>query len=337
MTTVGAELDDMIRTNSEEFRARATHALDAFPPDDRELAASMTTKYASIDTVLAGWSEQIEPMYRELEQKRNDARLKKTLVRHFGFHDNDAARMIDTMVEARKESLLQEVLDNIYHSDIEEPPYQREHAAEFLSQPADEIDDFGERYFDFVESIEAAERHNITLCDPHASWIERQRAVSAINKERQQIAEDETERLETIDKELARLHTADPLLADILRRKMSLVHLLDLSSKYHKQLEQHKSGKDDPALRLKTFEHTVAGYRDDEVQRIARSHHAHSLQTLSKIQAEISAIMLDICELTAAQRNSLLLHFQQYTKLTQERELIILIQHNRTRFFEQSD
>lgn len=337
MKGVGAQLDDMIRTNSEEFRARATHALAAFPVDDRELAASMTTKYASIDTVIAGWREQIEPMYRELDQKRDDARLKKTLMRHFGFHDNDAARMIDIMIESRKESLLQEVLDNIYHSDIEEPPYQREHAAEFLSQPPHEIDDFAERYFDFVESIEAAERHHITLCDPHASWIERQKAVIAINKERQQVAEDEAQRLGTIEKELARLQTADPLLSDILQHKMSLVHLLDLSSKYHKQLDQHTARKDDPALRLKTFEHTVAAYRDDEVQRIAKSHHAHSLQTLSKIQAELSTIMLDICELSAAQRNSLLLHFQQYTKLTQEHELIILIQHNRTRFFEQGD
>ena len=332
-----AQLDELVRTNREAFRAQATHALEVFDNDDRELAASMTTKYASLDTVLSAWTEQIAPMYRELDQKQDDPRLKKTLIRHFGFHDNDAGRMVETMVETRKQSLLQEVLDNVYHSDIEEPPYQREYAEEFLSQSPHDIDDFGERYLDFVECVEAAERHQVILCDPHASWIERQRAAGAINKERQQASETEAERLQAIDTELARLHKIDPLLAEIIERDMSLVHLLDLSAKYHKKLDQLKDNTDKPAIRLKTFEHTVAAFRDEEVQRIARNHHAHSLQTLSRIQSEISAIILNVCELSSTHRNSLLLHFQQYTKLTQERELIQLIQHNRAHFFEHSD
>jgi hypothetical protein len=330
-------LDELIRTNREEFRALATHALGAFSSDDRELAASMTTKYASLDNVIAAWTEQIAPMYRELDHKRRDARLKKTLIRHFGFHDNDAQRMMDVLADSRKQSLLQEVLDNVYHSDIEEPPYQREYAEEFLSWAPQDIDDFGQRYVSFAECVEAAERHNIILCDPYSSWVERQRAVSAINKERQNIAETEAERLESIDTELDHLTQKDHLLAEIIHRQMSLIHLLDLSAKYQKQLEQLGTKTDNPAARLKAFERTVSSYRDEEVQRIARAHHAHSLQTLSTIQSEISAIMLEVCELSATHRNSLLLRFQQYIKLTQEQELIQLIQHNRAHFFEQHD
>ena len=337
MTGGADRLDTLIRDNREEFRALGTHALDAFPTDDREIAASMTTKYASIDTVLAAWTEQIAPMYRQLDQKQTDSRLKKSLINHFGFHDNDAQRMIETMIDARKQSLLQEVLDNVYHSDIEEPPYQREHAAEFLMQSASEIEDFKERYTDFVEAIEAAERHDIILCDPYASWVERQRAVIAINKERQQVSADETKRLSDIDKELEHLQTSDPLLSEILRRHMSLVHLLDLTTKYQKRLEQLKKASDNPASRLKIFEQTVSDFRDDEVQRIARSHHAHTLATLSTIQSEISAILLQVCELSPTHRNSLLLHYQTYTRLSQERDLISLIQRNRVRFFEQND
>lgn len=337
MTGGADQLDTLIQGNREEFRALATHALDAFGPDDREIAASMTTKYASIDTVLAAWTQQIAPMYRQLDQKQTDARLKKTLINHFGFHDNDALRMIDTMIDARKQSLLQEVLDNVYHSDIEEPPYQREYAAEFLMQSPAEIEDFKERYIDFVESIEAAERHDIILCDPYASWVERQRAVIAINKERQQLSADESKRLAAINEELEHLESSDPLLSEILQRRMSLVHLLDLATKYQKRLEQLKKAADNAAGRLKIFEQTVSAFRDDEVQRIARAHHAHTLATLSTIQSEISAILLQVCELSPTHRNSLLLHYQTHTKLSQERDLINLIQHNRARFFEQND
>lgn len=334
MIQTPSSFDELIKTNREEFRALGTYALELFPPDDRELAASMTTKYATIDTVLHAWDEQIAPMYRELDTKQRDSRLKKTLMRQFGFHDNDAIRMIETMIEARKDSLLQEVLDNVYHSDIEEPPYQREHAADFLSQPANEIEDFAERYFAFAESTEAAERHAVTLCDPHGSWIERQRAVIAINKERQHIDETEAERIEEIDKQLHSLQTHTPLLASILDLNLSLVHLLDLASKYSKALDKHENKRDDPAFRLKKLEDTTADFRTSEVQRIAHQHHAHSLHTLSMIQSKISAIILEVCELTPAHRNALLLHYQRYIKLKQEKDLLVLIQKNRARFFE---
>jgi NADH:ubiquinone oxidoreductase subunit E len=333
MVQITRNFDELIATNREEFRALGTSALELFPPDDREQAASMTTKYASVDAIIDAWHEQIAPMYTELDKKHSDARLKKTLIRQFGFHDNDAQHMIDVMIEARKDSLLQEVLDNLYHSDIEEPPYQREHAAEFLSQPASVIEDFAQRYIRFAESVEAAEQYNVTLCDPHSSWIERQRAVIAINKERQHTATGETARLKEIDAELTDLVEKDSLLASILEHKLSLVHLLDLATKYTRSLERHEN-KDDPAERLKTFETVVMSYRSDEVQRIARSHHAHSLHTLSTIQAAISDVLLKACELTPTKRNTLLIHHQRYVKLTQEKELLVLIQQNRARFFE---
>lgn len=327
--------DDYIAAHREEFRAEATEALKRFTPDDRELAASLTTQYATVDDVLKAWTEQIEPMYRDLEAKRSDVRFRKSLMTHVGFHENDATRMVDHIVEVRKQSLLDEVLDNVYHSDIEEPPYQREYALNLLSQPMNEVESFKQRYEQFFEALDGAEQHNITLCDPHGSWIERQKTAMLVNKERQQTAKEEDERLETIDINLQTLTTHDPLLRVILDKKISIVHLLDLASKYNKQLdslpdEKQKSSTD----RLQLFERVTAPFRMQEVERIASSHHIHNLKSLSVVQSEISDILLEVCSATPTHRNRLLLDVQRHTRLTQERDLILLIQRNREHFYE---
>lgn len=328
------DLDNFIRESREEFRANATDALEMFPNDDRELAASMETKHTSADKVLKAWEEQIEPMYRELEGKRSDARLKKSLITHLGFRDNDATKAIDRMVRQRKQSLLDEVLDNLYHSDIEEPPYQREYAVNLLSQTSNEINDFYERYLNYVGAIEAAERHDIVLCDPHSSWLERQRTAMAINKERQMLAEDENARLQEIDNELRKLLSKDALLGHIIAKKLSVIALLDLAATYQKRLkDMKKKDRDDPTARLKLFERVSARFLEGEVERIAKSHSSHTLRSLSGIQSSISNLLLEIFDLSSTQRNRLLLDTQRHTRLIQEQKLIRLIQHNRTHFF----
>lgn len=331
-------IDELIRTNREAFRAQATAALKQFSTDDRELAASMATSYASVDDVLKAWTEQIEPMYRDLEHKRNDARFRKSLVRHIGFHDNDAGRMIDFMIEERKQSLLDEVLDNVYHSDIEETPYQREYAVNLLSQPTGEIEDYKQRYQRYIEAIEAAERHHIILCDPHGSWLERQRTALAINKERQRLAQDEEARLETITTQLDHLLTGNQLLKQIINKRINIILLLDLTTKYQKQLDALSNDeRDDPVTRLKLFERVTSDFREREIERIATSHHIHTLRTLSVLQADISAMLLEVFDLSPAQRNRLLLDTQKHTRLIQEHDLILLIQRNREHFFVEHD
>lgn len=331
-------VDDQVLVNREAFRAQAMDALGQFSSDDRELAASMDSKYTSTGTILDAWTEQIEPMYHDLEKKRSDARLKQSLVRHIGFHDNDASRMIDYMIKTRKQSLLDEVLDNLYHSDIEEPPRQREHALNFLSQTPTEIQDYRDRYFAFINAIETAERNNITLCDPNAPWLERQRTALAINKQRQHLAQNEDIRLEAIDDELRQLLADDTLLSHVVGKKLHLAQLLELATKYQRQVEDLSRDKQDGAsMRLKLFERITSDFVEQEVERIATSHHAHTLKTLRVMQSEISTILLEIFDLTNTRRNQLLLDTQRYTRLIQERDLILLIQRNREHFFMETD
>lgn len=327
-------LEELIKTDREAFRAQATEALKRFTPSDRDYATSLETEHVVADDVLRAWNEQIEPVHQDLEQKRNDNRFKKTLIRNIGFGDNEADHAIDTLVDNRKESLLNEVLDNLYPSVQGEPPQQREAAHKLLSWADTTIDDFFSRYIDFIQAVDIAEKYNVLLCDPHGSWLDRQRAALQIYKERQRLTQDEDARLDEIAKQLTTLvKDPDSLVGRIIEKDWNFITILDLRAKYQKHVDTlSKSDDKNPNKRLRLFERVTQDFRDSEAEKQAHAHHAHSLKTLRKINEEIYDLLLEIFDLDTTKRNRLLMDIQRHTRLTQERDLILLIQRNREQF-----
>ena len=327
-------MDELIKTDREAFRAQATDALRQFTPDDRETAASIETGTVTTSMVLRAWAEQIEPIYQDLDEKRHDVNFKKYLIRNVGFHDEEADYVIDYMILERKQTLLDEVLDNIYPSSDQDPPYQREYAANLLSQSSVDINDFMTRYINFIEAFDAAEKQSVTLCDPHASWLDRQRSALQVYKERQRISQDESSRLDEIEVELENLvNNPDSLLKDIIEKKWNFITVLDLRAKYQKQVDAlTKAEQKTPTKRLKLFERVTQSFRDREAEQLAHIHHSQSLKALRHINEEVYNLLLDIFDLNNTDRNHLLLDIQQHTRLTQERDMILLIQRNREHF-----
>lgn len=328
-------LEEFIKTDRESFRAQATAALEAFGPEDRELAASLEDDHTTTDDVLRAWSEQIEPVYEDLEAKRTDAKFKKTLIRQIGFNDDEADRAIDYLVDERKSSLLSEVLDNLYPLQ-DEHAYQRGYATDLLTRPEAEITSFMDRYIDFAEAVDASNQYKVLILDPHASWIDRQRTAMQINKERQATLRDEDARLDEIDLELRELvEDENSLVAPIVDRNWDFATVLDLRAKYEKQSKAlSKSDQKSPAKKLKLFERITSSFRDQEAERQARAHHSHNLKQLRSINEDIYNLLLEVFDLSAAARNKLLLDIQTYTKLTRERDLILLVQRNREQFLD---
>jgi hypothetical protein len=331
--------EEFIKTERELFRAQATHALRLFTPDDRELAASLETEHTTTDDVLRAWTDQIEPIYHDLEQKRSDSRFKKSLIRAIGFGDNAADHAIDYLVDERKQSLLDEVAGNLYPIEDSEVPYQCGNAQAFLSRPQTEINDFFSRYIDFAQAIDASEKHNVLLCDPHASWLERQRTAMQINKERQRTNQDEDARLEEIEYQLERLNR-DPesLVGQILGKEWNFITILDLRAKYQKHVDAlSKEDHKNPNKRLKLFERVTQNFRDQEAEKLTHAHKTQSLKALRAINEEVYDVLLEVFDLDTTKRNRLLLDIQRHTRLTQERDLILLIQRNRDHFLSQHD
>lgn len=328
--------EEFIRTDREAFRAQATEALKRFDADDRERAASLETEHTSADDVLRAWAQQIEPLHQDLEAQQDDSRFKKSLIKRFGFSDSEADRMVDYLIDERKHGLLDEVLSNLYPSNEGEPPYQRNYAYELLTGSDAEINDFFSRYIDFVTALDAAEKYDVLLCDPHGSWLERQRAAIQINKERQRLAQDEDERLEEIERQLERLtNDTDSLVGPIVSKNWNFITILDLRAKYQKHVDAlSKEESKNPTKRLRLFERVTQSFRDSEAEKLAKAHQTHSLKATRKINEEVYDLLLEIFDLDNTKRNRLLMDIQRLTRLTQERDLILLIQRNREQFLQ---
>jgi hypothetical protein len=327
-------LEEFIKTDREAFRAEATDALRLFTPDDRELAASLETEHTSTDDVLRAWTEQIEPIHLDLEQKRNDSRFKNSLIKALGFGDSDADRALDYLIDERKQSLLDEVLGNLYPIHDGEPPFQHSYAQNLLAQSDTDINDFFSRYIDFVRAVDASERYKVLLCDPHSSWLERQRTAIQINKERQRTTQDEDARLEEIEHQLEKI-SKDPesLVGQIVTKEWNFITILDLRSKYQKHVDGlSKEDLKNPNKRLKLFERVTQSFRDREAEKLTKAHGTQSLKALRKINEDVYDLLLEVFDLDNTKRNRLLLDIQRHTRLSQERDLILLIQRNREQF-----
>jgi hypothetical protein len=326
--------EEFIKTEREAFRAQATDALKRFSPTDREQAVRFETGRTTANDVLRAWAEQIQPIHTDLEQKRDDAKLKKSLMKAFGFSDQQADNAVDHLIDTRKSLLLDEVLSNLYPRVNGETPMQRQYAETFLLQSESSIDDFFSRYIDFMRATEAAEKYHVALCDPHGSWLERQRAAMQVNKERQRTEQDEDGRLEEVEEQLAAI-TKDPdnLVGKIIEKQWDFVTVLDLRAKYQKHVDA-LSARDSksPSKRLKLFERVTQSFRDTQAEKLAAAHRAHSLMALRQINESIYDLLLEIFDLNPTRRNKLLLDIQKHTRLSQERDLILLIQRNREHF-----
>lgn len=328
------DYESLIATDRESFRHQANEALRKFTPEDRELAASLETEHVLASDLLKHWFEQLEPMYRELDAQLADKKFLTSLKKRFGFTQTAAEDAAAGLVADRKNQLLDEVLDNVYRRDLDVTEYQRAYAEELLMQKPSEIERFADAYGEFITALDAAQRHNVALFDPHGNWLERQRAAMAINRERRSEVEDETTRLEEIDAQLSRLmDDPDSLTAYILSHDWDYARVLDLYEKYRKKVAalpeaDHKS----PAKRLRLFERVTADFREHEAERLAVATDAHSLADMKKASEQVDARLLEIFDLPARQRQALLQDIERYARLSQERDLIGLVQANRRRF-----
>lgn len=327
-------LDEFIKTDREVFRAQATSALHRFDQEQRELAASVETEHVVADDLLRAWDTQIEPIYQDLDETRHDPKLKKYLINAIGFTDNQAESVIEYMIKERKQALLDEVLGNLYHSDGNNATYQREYAEELLTRSPADINDYMSRYIDFIQAVEASEKYNILLCDPHGSWLERQKAALAIHKERQKTEHEENRRIDEISTQLSSLENNEQsLLGQIVTKQWDFITILDLRNKYQKRVDDlTPAEKKNPTKRLKLFERVTASFRDREAERLSHIQAAHTLKQLREINEEVYNLLLEVFDLPNNQRNLLLIDIQKHTRLTQERDLILLIQRNREHF-----
>lgn len=325
-------------TDTETFRAAAMSALQNFTLDDREYVAQLRSDTVDIERVLRAWHEKLLPERERLIAKRSDHRFRASLVRHIGFTDEQAREEIELMIDERLEILLDVIVDELYPLTENDPPdslaTQRAFALDFLSRPDVEIEDYERRYFDYIHHLHVAHAHTITVCDPYASWLDRQRCALQVRRERQQTREEEESRLISIDSQLEELaHSQDGLLGEVAKRGWDFVKLSDLRTKYEKRIEVLTDRQKESATkRLKAFDDVVRSFRDNEVEKASDKLRKPTLERVRQISEQIDILLSRFFDLSNKAKNSLLLDMKKYRTLTQEREMIVLIRKNRAAY-----
>lgn len=332
-----SDLLKQVETDSETFRAEAMGALKDFTPDDRDYIKQLRCDSTDIDKVLQTWETKLRPERERLLAKRIDRVFRATLKRNLGFSDEHAREEIEYMVDERLEQLLDETVDNLYPLEEGDPPHslasQRAYALYFLAQSDEEIEDFKYRYEAYSNYIRVAHAHAITLCDPHASWLERQRCSMQIRREREQTREEEETRLMTIESELielGKLH--DGLVAEVMHKRWDYIKMSDLRQKYEKRVDALTERQSTPTKKLKIFDDVVRTFREHEVERAVQELKKPNLETVRQIGDAIDSLLLRFFELKNKDKNELLLALKQYRTLIQEQDMITMIRKNRAAF-----
>lgn len=332
-----SELLKKAETDSEVFRAEATAAMQDFTPDDREYVVQLMYDTVNIEKVLKTWEETLRPERERLIAKRNDRTFRTTLQRNIGFSDEQAREEIELMVDERLELLLDEMVDSLYPLKKSDPAYslstQRAYALNFLAQNDEDIEDFQGRYENYQHYVHVAHAHRVTVCDPHASWLERQRLTMQIRHERQQTRDEEETRILTINTELQELSEAqEGLVGQIVAKEWDFAKLADLRQKYEKRVDALATRQATPVKKLKIFDDVVHNFRDHEVERLADKVTKPSIKKVREIADDIDSLMLRFFELSNKDKNGLLKDMKKYRLLSQEKDMIHLIRKNRKAF-----
>lgn len=323
--------------NIEALRAEATDALARFTPDDRRLASEITHKHISLYDIASDWSNHLKDLFENLESSAEQTRVHNYIAKHFYFREQSVGSMIDSIVEARQIEELDRTITKRFRAAGQEGSEAHLKLIDFLLlEPIGVIDAYFERARTYQQAFITAETHDFTLCDPHGSWLERQRSAAQIQKERHSIQQQESDRLDEIAETITAIQDdRDSILSRIIAMDWQYTTVLDLRQRYQRNVAKLKTAdQTNPAKQIRIFERVTKDFREDQTERLARRTKTHSLKGIRDIQEGVYDLLLEIFDLTNTQRSHLLSEIQRYTALRQERDMILLLQRNREQFME---
>lgn len=334
--TGGHNLEELLRTDRESFRAQAMDALAQFTPEDRDLAASLLAEKGKVTAgdLFYTWRTELRPLFQELDELSEDPKFKTYLVKKLHFKDDDADMVIEDVLDARRDLARDEAINAVYPHAGNDIPYQHAYATELLTRPIGVIDEYFARYTQYHEALDLADKHQVTLCDPHASWLDRQKSAMQINKERRTMTSHEDARLEEIAAQMASI-TIDPdsIVSRVIAYGWDYTTVTDLRQRYQRQVDTlSKTDQKNPTKLLKIFERITKEFREKEADKIAERGRHTGLRELQHLHEQIYNLLLEIFDQSNAQRNYLLVEIQKHLKLRQERDMILLVQRNREHY-----
>ena len=335
----GNTIDETESINIEAVRAEATDALARFTPEDRKFATDIGVKNINLLDLADDWSTKLKDLFEELEATSSQPKIRTYLAKHFSFTEKDVEPVIDGIIETRQLQALEATISKRFRDagfDHSEPHIR---LVDFLLlEPIGIIDAFFDRARAYYGALKAADDHNITLCDPHGSWLERQRAAMQIQKERSAMAQSETDRLQDIAEEISRIQDdRDSTISRVIAMDWDYPRVLVLHDKYRDQVAKlKKADRENPTKIIRIFEKVTKDFRENQTERLTKRTHTRSLKGIRDIQEGIYDLLLELFDLSDNQRAHIDKQVKSYTSLRQERDMILLLQRNREHFLSQN-
>lgn len=321
--------------NREALRAEATDALMRFSPADRQFASQITTKDVQLLDVCKAWTTHLRTLFEELEVTAEQKKIHEYIAKHFQFNAGDVTEVIDSIVETRYIQALEDYITPLFRANHQDGSEQHVRLIDFfLIEPVGVIDAYFERYRHYRTALDSAKEAQLTLCDPHGSWLDRQRAALQIGRERTEIVQSEENRLDEIGESIDVIrHNENSTVNRIISMDWEYVILLDMRQKYQKNVDKlPKTDQSNPNKLIKIFERVTKDFRESAAERLIVRSSTKSLKGIRDIQESVYDLLLEVFDLSNAERSRILTDIQRYTALRQERDMLLLLQRNREHF-----
>lgn len=330
------QLVDFSERDPEGFRLQAAVAYAEFSPQDRAVMRNLETDTWTAYAVLEKWQAALQPLLGTLQANQQRPAFRTAIAKYLVISHEQANDKVSEFITARQREARIDFTNELYPpvAQDSQDKYRksRAHAYSLFEQPPDEIEALQGRYVQYLLYHRAAELQSITITDVHAPWLKRRHALQKANSERKRASKREYDRLRTIQAELSQLSQMyDGLLGRVLEKDWDLIVVIGLRNQYEKQLQKlEDNDAKSPLKRLEVFEKITKDFRDSQVEKMALEHPAlNSLSAARNFAEAINTLLLEIFDLSNAEKNQLLTLTKQARELAAEKDHILQLRSRR--------
>jgi hypothetical protein len=294
------------------FRTHAHRSAEAYPRATRQLLRSVSTHSTPAYVLLNEWLQRIAPDVEALKKSRQGVSLRNTLAKQLHMSGPAAADLAKQLVDERIAYVCDHFLDLCY---------SRRSRARFVARkllylPPEDIAAIQNQFVSYELHRMVARELGVVFYDIHAPLLVR--LYQKIREARQvkRYKKQRAKRLEEI------LHTEQELKAQqnaiisrILLVELDTVVALDAQRQYQKQLDRLKPESRTPAKRLSLFAAATKKIREAYASKQSTSDKLADLQSAQQV---IDEVLVEIFDMTDAERNTLMKRLKEYRELERE-------------------
>ena len=294
------------------FRKSARRSANDYPRAMRSLVNTTRTKDTSPYLLLTEWTTRIAPEVESLQATRKSVAFRTALAKHLHLSNPTAGDLARRLVDDRNEEMLDGFLTLCYgHSGG-----ARKAAHNLLSLPEDDIIRIRDRFVEYELHKQTARDLRVTIYDSQAPLIKRFFQKRVDGRQVKRYKKQQAQRLDSIlarQKELKTHNQA--LISRILLLELDTVLVLDAHRQYKKQLDKLNPEDLTPSKRLSLFATATKKIRE------AHTNKQSGIKKLADLQSALQAmdeVLVELFDMTDAQRNALMMNLKEYRDLERQ-------------------